>query len=126
MSGRNTTRIALSLMLALVLALTLAQPGAAAGRSSLVARTQDNGLFERAWGWLTGWWIGQDGRGGQGLTRLWGEEGPGMDPDGKAAHLGTTRSCGATVCTDMGPGMDPDGAVTRSDAGFGMDPNGGH
>lgn len=138
MSGRNTGQVGPALVLALVLAVTGARSGAAAGShaGSLVARTQESGLFERVWDWLLGSWIGQDAGGGQGLARIWGEEGPGMDPNGKS-RTGSSGACGAAVCTDAGPGMDPNGkartgsrgacgAAVCTDAGFGMDPDGSH
>jgi len=131
MSGRNASRLGTALVLALGLAITCASPGVAAGREGSVARIQGNGPLEWAWGWLSAWWFGQDGRAGQGLSRIWGEAGPEMDPDGATATRSTPVRSGQSVCanTDMGPGMDPDGsraAVACADAGPGMDPNGGH
>jgi hypothetical protein len=114
MSGRNSRRIAPALVLALVLALTFAQPGVAARRGAPAASAQESGLVERAWVWLSEWWNGQAASSSHGLTRLWGETGFGMDPNGKARTA------------NMGPEMDPDGKARTADFGPGMDPNGGH
>src|SRR5947208_13492651 len=122
MVGRSRRPLG-TLVLALVLALTVARPGAAATGSHAgghrVAGAQQTGVFESVWGWLAGWWTGQDA-GGRGLSSFWEAMGPDIDPDGKAAPR-----------SDVGPDMDPDGkarparpVVTNTDVGPEMDPNG--
>ena len=46
------------------------------------------------------------------LAVLFGENGPGLDPDG------------ATATGDAGPGLDPSGLTGAGDAGSGLDPSG--
>jgi hypothetical protein len=106
MVGRSRRPLG-TLVLALVLALTVARPGAAATGSHSgrhrVAGAQKAGPFESVWGWLAGWWTGQEA-GGRGLSSFWEAVGPEMDPDGKARPA---RPVGTTI--DMGPEMDPNG-----------------
>jgi len=105
MLGRNRRPLG-TLVLALVLALTAARPGAAAGSHAgrhLLAGAEKTGVFESVWGWLAGWWTGQDA-GGRGLSSFWEAVGPEIDPDGKARPA---RPVGTT--TDVGPEIDPNG-----------------
>jgi hypothetical protein len=98
----KTRRIttALALLLAL-LAGTAANALPRDGRLNPVSQ-EPAGLFAPLWDWLAR--LVASG----GLTAVWGEEGPIMNPDGKPA--------------DAGPIMDPDGY--SADAGGEMDPNG--
>jgi len=88
------------LVLVAILGFAGAQPGVAEGRLRVSAHPVS--VLDRIWDWLTGQGV---------LTRLWAEQGLGMDPDGSRATVPPTPSThvGMTGKGDQGMGMDPNG-----------------
>ena len=96
----------------LALSLTLAAEPARAG-----SLTAERPALSRAFEWISLWWRSAVTE-GRGLSHLFGKEGAGADPNGKA---GTT-----TRPTKTSSGGSGSLFSLQGDQGLGSDPNGGH
>jgi hypothetical protein len=103
-------KAALLLVFILLLATPMAQAAGRGAHSRPVSLLQ--GLFDQAWEFL---------------TRIWADNGCGLDPDGRCIPAPK-----ATAEADNGCGIDPNGgcipaqnATAEADNGCGLDPSGG-
>jgi hypothetical protein len=90
--GRALAALALLTVLALP-SIAVAQPRRVPPRKVSAERTAEAGSLARLWSS----WI-----------RLWGQEGSGLDPDGRALP-GNPGGRGASPAGDTGAGLDPNG-----------------